>query len=336
MKKIISLVLSFVLIIISITACGSNDSSKLSPSDKMYQIGIGQFAEHPSLDNCRYGFIEGLKENGFVEGKNVKFLYENAQADGGFCSQINNNFVSKKVDMIVAIATPIAQSAYAATENNNIPVMFTAITDPIAAGLANTDGTPVGNITGTSDKLPVDEQLKLIREMYPDLTKLGILYTTSEINSISSIEEYKKYAPQYNFEIITSGVTQTSDIPLAADNILTKVEVMTNLTDNTVVASLPLILEKANAKNIPVFGSEIEQVKMGCIACVGLDYVSLGKQTARMASRVLKGEDIKNINYETIDKAARYINKKVCENLSYDVSEELLSGSAEVFDTIEG
>ena len=334
MKKIISLALSFIIVSSLISGCANGTTQ--TDSEKVYQIGIGQFAEHPSLDNCRYGFMEGLKDEGFISGVNVKYIYENAQTDGGFCSQINNNFVSKKVDMIVAIATPIAQSAYAATENNNIPVMFTAITDPIAAGLANSDGTPVGNITGTSDKLPVEEQLKLIREMYPDLTKLGILYTTSEINSISSIEEYKKYAPKYNFEIITSGVTQTSDIPLAADNILTKVDVMTNLTDNTVVASLPLILEKANAKNIPVFGSEIEQVKMGCIACVGLDYVALGKQTARMASRVLKGEDIKKINFETIDKAARYINKKVCENLSYDVSEELLSGSAEVFDTIEG
>lgn len=334
MKKIISLALSFIIVSSLISGCANGTTQ--TDSEKVYQIGIGQFAEHPSLDNCRYGFMEGLKDEGFISGVNVKYIYENAQTDGGFCSQINNNFVSKKVDMIVAIATPIAQSAYAATENNNIPVMFTAITDPIAAGLANSDGTPVGNITGTSDKLPVEEQLKLIREMYPDLTKLGILYTTSEINSISSIEEYKKYAPKYNFEIITSGVTQTSDIPLAADNILTKVDVMTNLTDNTVVSSLPLILEKANAKNIPVFGSEIEQVKMGCIACVGLDYVALGKQTARMASRVLKGEDIKKINFETIDKAARYINKKVCENLSYDVSEELLSGSAEVFDTIEG
>ena len=334
MKKIISLALSFIIVSSLISGCANGTTQ--TDSEKVYQIGIGQFAEHPSLDNCRYGFMEGLKDEGFISGVNVKYIYENAQTDGGFCSQINNNFVSKKVDMIVAIATPIAQSAYAATENNNIPVMFTAITDPIAAGLANSDGTPVGNITGTSDKLPVEEQLKLIREMYPDLTKLGILYTTSEINSISSIEEYKKYAPKYNFEIITSGVTQTSDIPLAADNILTKVDVLTNLTDNTVVASLPLILEKANAKNIPVFGSEIEQVKMGCIACVGLDYVALGKQTARMASRVLKGEDIKKINFETIDKAARYINKKVCENLSYDVSEELLSGSAEVFDTIEG
>ena len=334
MKKIISLLLSFVLIIFSITACGSN--SNTSKDEKVYQIGIGQFAEHPSLDNCRYGFMEGLKDNGFVEGKNVKFLYENAQTDGGFCAQINNNFVSKKMDMIVAIATPIAQSAYAATQGNNIPVIFTAVTDPIAAGIANSDGTPVGNITGTSDKLPVEEQLKLIREMYPEATKLGILYTTSEVNSVSSIEEYKKIAPNYNFNIITRGVSQTSEISLATDNILNEIDVMTNLTDNTVVASLPLILEKANVKNIPVFGSEIEQVKMGCIACVGLDYFELGKQTANIASRILKGEDIKNINYEIIQEAARYINTKVCENLNCNITDEMISAAKEVFNTIEG
>ena len=322
MKKIISLVLSFMLIIISITACGNSDLSNSNSNEKMYQIGIGQFAEHPSLDNCRYGFIEGLKDNGLEEGKNVKFLYENAQTDGGFCAQINNNFVSKKMDMIVAIATPIAQSAYAATQGNNIPVIFTAVTDPIAAGIANSDGTPVGNITGTSDKLPVEEQLKLIREMYPNATKLGILFTTSEVNSISSIDEYKLYAPKYNFEIITRGVSQTSEIPLAADNILNEIDVMTNLTDNTVVSSLPLILEKANAKSIPVFGSEIEQVKMGCIACVGLDYFALGKQTANIASRVLIcGDPLRA--------------KHIAETFLDDYK-EVCNTAKEVFNTIEG
>ena len=331
MKALKKLSIGSLLLCLFLTSC-----SGVGNSGKVLRVGIGQFAEHPSLDNCRYGFMEGLKDNGFIEGKNVKYLYENAQTDGGFCAQINNNFVSKKMDMIVAIATPIAQSAYAATQGNNIPVIFTAVTDPIAAGLANSDGTPVGNITGTSDKLPVEEQLKLIREMYPKATKLGILYTTSEVNSVSSIEEYKKIAPNYNFNIITRGVSQTSEISLATDNILNEVEVMTNLTDNTVVASLPLILEKANAKNIPVFGSEIEQVKMGCIACVGLDYFALGKQTANIASRILKGDDIKNINYQIIQEAARYINTKVCENLNCDITDDMLKAAKEVFNTIEG
>ena len=147
-----------------------------------------------------------------------------------------------------------------------------------------------GEITGTSDKLPVEQQLKMIREILPDAKTIGIMYTTSEVNSESAIAEYKELAPNYDFEIVDSGISSSADIPLAADTLIGKVDCITNLTDNTVVASLPVILSKASAKNIPVFGSEIEQVKIGCLAAMGLDYVELGKQTGEMAAKVLKGE----------------------------------------------
>ena len=249
-----------------------------------YTIGINQFAVHGSLDNCREGFLEGLAENGIVEGKNLTVLEENAQADPGLAAQISTNFAGQKVDLICAIATPSAQSAYSVGRKNDIPVIYTAVTDPVAAELANADGTPVGEVTGTSDKLPVEQQLEMIRAILPDAKKIGIMYTTSEVNSASTLAEYKEKAADYGFEIVESGVSSTADIPLAADSLLEQVDCLNNLTDNTVVASLPLILSKANAKNIPVFGSEIEQVKIGCLAAMGLDYVDLGKQTGRMAA----------------------------------------------------
>ena len=144
-------------------------------ADGEYTIGIGQFAEHGSLDNCRTGFLQGLADEGIVEGKNLTILYENAQADGGTASQIMNNFLSKKADLICAIATPIAQSAYSAAKDAGVPVIYTAVTDPVLAELANADGTPVGEITGTSDKLPVESQLKMIRTMLPDAKTIGIM-----------------------------------------------------------------------------------------------------------------------------------------------------------------
>ncbi|MGN0371794.1 MAG: ABC transporter substrate-binding protein [Enterocloster sp.] len=304
-------------------------------SDASYTIGIGQFAEHGSLDNCREGFLAGLASEGIEEGKNLTVLYENAQADGGTASQIATNFAGKEVDLMCGIATPMAQAEYGVAMKSGIPVIFTAVTDPIAAELANADGTPAGEITGTSDKLPVEAQLKMIRAILPDAKIIGIMYTTSEVNSESAIAEYKELAPNYGFEIAESGISSSADIALAADNLMTKVDCITNLTDNTVVASLPVILDKAAAKNIPVFGSEIEQVKIGCLAAMGLDYIELGKQTGQMAAKVLKGEaKASEINFETIKDAAFYGNTKVAENLGITLPEELTAGAAELFDSI--
>lgn len=300
-----------------------------------FTIGIGQFAVHGSLDNCREGFIAGLAEEGFVEGENLTILSENAQADPGLAAQISTNFAGQSVDMVCAIATPIAQSAYSVGRKNNIPVIFTAVTDPIAAELANEDGTPVGEVTGTSDKLPVEQQLEMIRKILPDAEKIGIMYTTSEVNSASTLAEYKEKAPEYGFEIVEAGVSATADIPLAADNILEQVDCLNNLTDNTVVSSLPLILSKANAKNIPVFGSEIEQVKIGCLAAMGLDYVDLGRQTGHMAAKVLKGEvKASEINFEVIEEAAFYGNAQAAENLGITFPDDLKENAKELFTEI--
>ncbi|MEG0564647.1 MAG: ABC transporter substrate-binding protein [Hungatella sp.] len=300
-----------------------------------YTIGIGQFAAHGSLDNCREGFLQGLAEEGLVEGQNLTVLFENAQADGGIGSQIITNFVAKKVDLICGIATPMAQSAYGIGKKSGTPVIYTAVTDPVAAELANADGTPVGDITGTSDKLPVEQQLQMIRTMLPDAKKIGIMYTTSEVNSISTIAEYQAAAPDYGFEIVESGISATADVPLAADSLLSKVDCITNLTDNTVVASLPIILDKASKKKIPVFGSEIEQVKIGCLAAMGLDYIQLGKQTGQMAAKILKGEKkAGEMNYEVISEAAFYGNSKVAATLGLTIPEELSSTAAEIFTEI--
>lgn len=313
----------------------ASSSASTPSSDSTYTVGIGQFADHGSLDNCREGFIMGLAEEGFKEGENLTILYENAQTDGSVVNQINTNFAAENVDLICAVATPMAQSAYGAGKKNNIPVIYTAVTDPVTAELASADGSPVGEITGTSDKLPVKEQLEMIRAILPDAKNIGILYTTSEANSAATIAEYKELAPDYGFTIVEGPVTSSADISLAADSILTKADCLTNLTDNTVVASLPVILDKAGAKNIPVFGSEIEQVKMGCVAAMGLDYIELGKQTGRMAAKVLKGEaKASELPYETIAEAAFYGNTKAADQLGITLPEELTSSARELFDTI--
>ncbi|CUX70266.1 ABC transporter substrate binding protein [Clostridium sp. C105KSO15] len=337
MKKSIKTLLLAALAAAALSGCSSKAAPEKSSSNDStaYTVGIGQFAEHGSLDNCREGFLQGLSEEGIEEGKNLTVLYENAQADGGTASQIINNFLSKKTDLICGIATPMAQAAYSGAKKTDVPVIFTAVTDPVAAALAKEDGTPVGEITGTSDKLPVEKQLEMIRKILPDAKTIGILYSTSEVNSEAAIKEYKAAAASYGFEIIEGAVSATADIPLATDSILEKVDCLNNLTDNTVVSSLPLILDKAGKKNIPVFGSEVEQVKIGCLASMGLDYVDLGKQTGIMAAKVLKGEaKASDMNFEVIKEAAFYGNAKVAENLGISLPSELTGSAAEVFTDI--
>lgn len=300
-----------------------------------YTIGISQFAEHGSLDNCREGFLAGLAEAGIVEGENLTVSFDNAQADTGTASQISDSYVSDGVDLICAIATPTAMSAYNSCLETDIPVVFTAVSDPVAAGLANEDGTPVGNVTGTSDKLPVEEQLKMIREILPDAEKIGIIYTTSEANSVSTIEEYKAIAGDYGFEIVETGINTLADVDMAAADMVGKVDCISNLTDNTVVSALQTVLSYAKEANIPVFGSEVEQVKNGCLASMGIDYVVLGKQTGAMAAAILKGESTAaEMNYEICEGASLYVNTEVASNLGIEFGEEYLAGAAEVFEEI--
>lgn len=328
MKKLVKLAAALAAFCGVMTGCQNNDEDH-------YTVGIVQFAEHGSLDNCREGFINGLADKGLVEGKNLKIEYQNAQADMGTVNQIVSSFVSSDLDLIAAIATPAAQAAYNAAQGTDIPVIYTAVTDPVAAQLADEDKQPVGQVTGTSDELPVESQLKRMRELLPDAKKLGIMYTTSEASSHSSVQRYEELAPKYGFELVVESVTQSSDIPLATDSLLKKVDVMTNILDNTVVNSLPLILDKANAKNIPVFGSEIEQVRSGCLGAEGIEYINLGKQTGHMAYDVLTGKSsAEEMPYQLITESSLYLNRQVAEQLGIQISDDIYSEAVEVFDQI--
>ncbi|MBQ8851484.1 MAG: ABC transporter substrate-binding protein, partial [Oscillibacter sp.] len=209
MKKLASAALALSMTL-ALAACGAKEtpaasspaaSSAPDAPVKLYKIGISQFGEHASLDNCREGFLQGLTEAGLVEGTDYEVLYQNASFDGGICTQIGQTFSAENVDIMVGIATPSATACYAAAEDKNIPVIFTAITDPVEAKLDS------GNVTGTSDKLPVEAQLDLIRTLQPAAKTLGIIYTTSEPNSVSAIAEYEAKVADYGFTLETVGIT---------------------------------------------------------------------------------------------------------------------------------
>ena len=296
-----------------VAGCGGGNDEK----QQVVTIGINQFADHGSLDNCREGFIEGLRQAGFEEGVNVEFEYSNANADPGIANQIAQSHVSTDVDLICAIATPSAQASYNAAMEKEIPVIYTAVSDPVEAGLAE-EGM---NVTGTSDLLPLKEQVAMIRELMPEAKNLGVLYCTSEVNSLSNIARLEQIAPEYGFTLVTKGVSAPADIPMATDAILNEVDCLTNLTDNTIVNSLAVVMDKANAKGIPVFGSEVEQVKLGCAAAANIDYYKLGIMTGKMAADVLNGTDITTIPYEIIEDNQLVVNSEVLEKYGLVVPE---------------
>ena len=320
MKKLTAL-LTALFLLLSATAL----------ADEVIHIGIIQFAEHGSLDNCRIGFIEGLAEEGFVEGENVVFDIQNAQADTAISAQIAD-VMAGKYDMICAIATPAAMAAFNAAEDAGIPVIYTAVSDPVSAMLAGADGKNPGNITGTSDALPVEAQLKLIRALQPDAKTIGIVYTTSEANSVYSVNVYQEKAADYGFTVEAVGVTAQSEVTQAVDNLIAKgVDCFSNLTDNNVVGVLGSILEKTNEAKIPVYGSEIEQVKLGCVAGAGLDYVQLGIQTGKMAAKVLTGEaTCQDMPYEVIENYSTYINSKSLEQLGITLPDDVAQSAEDV------
>lgn len=325
MKKKIAVLAASVLGISMLAGCGESGTQTQTNSQQgeIKKIGITQISDHPSLDNCREGFIEGLKNKGYVEGENIEIEFVSAQDDQSKNQQIAQSFASQDMDLVCGIATPSAQALYAACYDKKIPVIFNAVSDPVEAKLAVSETENMEGVTGVSDKLPVEAQLKMIRELLPDAKTIGIIYSTGEANSVSTIEDYKKLAPQYGFEIVESGVTKKAEVAQAADVLLSKVDCISNMTDNTVVSALAVVLDKAKDKNIPVFGSEEEQVANGCIASAGLDYKSLGVQAGEMAARVLDGEDISGIPFETLKESKITINKAEAERLGITIPESM-------------
>ncbi len=260
---------------LSFTACNSNKKT----------IGIIQFGTHESLNDCYNGMIKGLEDELKEEFNNYVIDRQNSNFDPAVSAAQASSFVSKRTSIIGAIATPSAMAAASAAKGS-IPVVYCAVSDPKSAGL-----TEMKNVTGSSDLLDFDSQLSLIKSFIPDVDKIGVMYTLGEANSLSQIETLDEKAKALNIEIVRQAITNASEIPTATDTLLNKnVDCLTNLTDNTVVGALEIILAKTNAKKIPVFGSEIDQVKNGCLASASLDYVTLGERTGAIMAKILKGE----------------------------------------------
>lgn len=312
MKKKIYLVGIMILLVLNLVACSGDTTSK------KYIIGISQLVEHPSLDNARLGFEDGLKEIGI----DADIVYQNAQGDIPTSLSIAQKFVKDEVDLIYAIATPAAQSAKQVT--NDIPVLFSAVTDPVSSEIVDSWEDIKGNVTGTSDMAPIESQLKIFKKIDPNIEKIGILYNTSESNSEIQIKEIEKLAPNEGLEIVTIGVSNVNEIPQALDSLLSKVDALYALTDNMIASSAQLVSSKLIEKEMISVSAEEGQVNGGLLISNGLSYYELGKQTARMAKDILINEkSISDMPVELADTTILTINEKTLNELGLDPKLEI-------------
>ena len=303
------------------TSSSTADSTASSDDGSKLNIGIIQFGTHPSLDNCYEGIINGLEASSYADKINIDT--QNGAFDSATCDSIAATMVAKEYDMIFAIATPAALSAYSAAKDSDIPVIFCAVSDPVAAGLTESYDAGLEYCNGTSDVLELDKQVELIKSLQPDVNKIGVLYTTTEANSVSQLATLKEVCSGQGIEVVDQGVSTAADIPQAAASLAGQVDCINNFTDNNVVNNLSVLLEKANAAGVPVYGSEIEQVKNGCIASISIDYVALGVKTAEMGVKVLDGAKCSEMPVGKISEGTPVVNTEVMEAFGITLPESL-------------
>lgn len=315
MKKIIAIIITLATTFTLFAGCTENKENKNTLS-----IGLIQLVEHPSLDEIRTAFTDKITKDSSKKDIEIKIDYQNAQNDMSTINTICQKFVADDVDLIVAIATPTAQGAATAVQDTDIPVIFSAVTDPVSAELVQNLDAPEGNITGTSDAIPVDKIFDLADELTPDINKYGIVYNLGEVNSVSVVKEAKEYLQEKGIEVIESPVTSSTEVQTATQNLANKCDAIFVPIDNTVANAMPILAQEAINANLPVYAAADSLVLDGALASVGVNYTNLGKQTADMALKAITGTDIKDIAVEVLKDNSVTVNEETAKAIGVDIS----------------
>lgn len=321
--KAFSFVIAAGLLVLS--GCGKDESNGSPDGEgekKTYKIGLTQFVAHPSLDAATEGFKKALEEEGFKEGDNVEYDFQNAQNDMNNTKTIADNFVGDKVDLIFANATPSAVSALNATKD--IPILFTSVTDPVGAGLVESFDKPGNNITGTTDNHPegTAKTINFIVEEAGAKT-IGVIYNSGEQNSEVQVAEVKKLAEAKGTKIVETSISTSAEVKQATESLVGRVDAIYVPTDNTVVSALESVISVANSKKIPLFVGELDSMKRGAVAASGFSYYDLGYQTGKMAVEILKAnKKPSEIPVELPSSLTLMINKKAAEAQGLEVKQE--------------
>jgi putative ABC transport system substrate-binding protein len=266
----------------------ANQSNQHADVDDDFSIGLLQYTAHPSLDAIADGIIDTLAQNGYVNGDTVTLDFQNAQGDQSNLSSISNRFVANDANLMIGIATPAALSL--ANASSEIPIILGAITDPENVGLVESNEYPGGNITGVSDMTPIAQQLELIRELQPEADTLGIIYSSSEDNSILQGAMAEETAKNYGFEVVTRTVSSTNDVAQVSKQLVTEVDAIWTPNDNVIASAFPSLIENSNAARIPVYPAVDMMVAQGGLATLGLNQYEIGVETGKMVVQLIEGE----------------------------------------------
>jgi len=296
-----------------------------------YRISVSQFVEHPALDSVLKGFQDDLAEHGVA----VTYSIHNAQANMGTASQIAMQIMGESPDLILAIATPSAQTCAQALKKaphmQKTPMLFSAITDPVTAGLVDDLQNPDGNITGVSDMLPLEKHMEMVRDFLPQLKALGVMYNSGEANSKSSVDYLRRVGTAMNFEVVEATVSRTSDVYQAAKSLVGKADAVFVPTDNTVVEALESAIRVCTQSQLPMFAADVDSVRRGAIAAMGFDYYQHGRQTGAMARRILDGSPIADNPVETQQTLELHVNPDAARQMGVAIPEEITARADKVY-----
>ena len=292
---------------------------KADKKKDVFRIGISQFITHQSLDATREGFVDELAKQGYVEGKNIEIDLQNAQGEQRNLKTISQQ-LAESSDVVLAIATPSAQSLANTTQTT--PVIFSAVTDPVSAKLVESREHPGGNVTGTSDQSSdaISTQINLIKKVLPKAKTIGILYTQSEPNSVVQKDEAKRLLEEKGFTVVEKTILDSNNVKAAAESLMAEVDMIFVPTDNIISSTMETVKQVSIKHKVPVFGGSTEMIAVGGLYNYGTNYEELGRQTARMLIRVLKGEKPENIAVELPEKLELHTNQEMADALGIDIS----------------
>ena len=319
MKVVRKLLAPLLVVGILLTSLISLHQLKADKKKDVFRIGISQFITHQSLDATREGFVDELARQGYVEGKNIEIDLQNAQGEQRNLKTISQQ-LAESSDVVLAIATPSAQSLANTTQTT--PVIFSAVTDPVSAKLVESREHPGGNVTGTSDQSSdaISTQINLIKKVLPKAKTIGILYTQSEPNSVVQKDEAKRLLEEKGFTVVEKTILDSNNVKAAAESLMTEVDMVFVPTDNIISSTMETVKQVSIKHKVPVFGGSTEMIAVGGLYNYGTNYEELGRQTARMLIRVLKGEKPENIAVELPEKLELHTNQEMADALGIDIS----------------
>lgn len=319
MKVVRKLLAPLLVVGILLTSLISLHQLKADKKKDVFRIGISQFITHQSLDATREGFVDELAKQGYIEGENIDIDLQNAQGEQRNLKTISQQ-LAESSDVVLAIATPSAQSLANTTQTT--PVIFSAVTDPVSAKLVESREHPGGNVTGTSDQSSdaISTQINLIKKVLPKAKTIGILYTQSEPNSVVQKDEAKRLLEEKGFTVVEKTILDSNNVKAAAESLMAEVDMVFVPTDNIISSTMETVKQVSIKHKVPVFGGSTEMVAVGGLYNYGTNYEELGRQTARMLVRVLKGEKPENIAVEFPEKLELHTNQEMADALGIDIS----------------